>query len=226
MWGSAYAVHQAPPLRPRSSSGDKSDGHPVNPPSSSYQSYYCGNFFKRIDWSVEVNQLPYVLIVNVIVKLTMQYWSASWWSADVPKIKTQSVLPQCPWPDHFHTALSCNKLSCFIKGVEGVCKHYSSSICAKIVKAEDVCKHFSSSTCAKIVKVGLAAWWPFLCKKRWQHCGAPSKTAAEKGVRDTCAKKYFLFRSRSYFLLKMARLHFHHCRNNSACLTRALLLFY
>ena len=30
----------------------------------------------------------------------------------------------------------------------------------------------------------------------------------------------------SYFLLKIARIHFHHCRNNSACLTRALLLFY
>ena len=53
---------------------------------------------------------------------------------------------------------------------------------------EDVCKHYSSSICAKIVKVGLAAWWPFLCKKRWQHLGAPSERAAEKRVRDTRAK--------------------------------------
>ena len=75
-----------PPLRPRSSSGDKSDGHPVNPPSSSYQSYYRGNFFKRIDWLVEVNQSSYISTVNVIMKFTMQYW----W----PHSQNPSVLPE------------------------------------------------------------------------------------------------------------------------------------
>ena len=74
-----------PPLRPRSSSGDKSDGHPVNPPSSSYQSYYRGNFFKIIDGLVEVNQSSYIFTVNVIMKFTMQYW---WTQSQNP-----SVLP-------------------------------------------------------------------------------------------------------------------------------------